>query len=542
MSASTFTVNITRDSAMTERSASWRDRRCWRRGKFTLVLIFLQCSFIVLFGVFLRYSPVAMGNFPERTVVQITPAVNGDGSGLVPTGMSPASDLNGSMPSTTAAIAGDVPATEIVYAINPDTKAKHDSDTHNHIPDNYALYQDIHVMMFVGFGFLMTFLHRYGLSSVGFNFLLAAFCIQWATLTDGFIRRLGYWTKYQGSYYIWVDITTMINSDFAIASALVSFGAVLGKISPLQLVIMGLFEMAIYNVNCLFVYDLLKVDDPGCSLTVHTFGAYFGLTVSRMIYKKDVAKETHKETSVYHSDIFSMVGTLFLWTLYPSFNAGTAVDEGKIRAIVNTYFSLTGSCVTAFAITALVNKEKFSMVHIQNSTIAGGVGVGTCAQMVIQPWGALLIGSVAGTLSVLGFRFIMPLLRKLNIHDTCGVHNLHGMPGVTAGLGSIIAAGVATDWRYGDSLQKIFVETDRPRNILAGIQAAGLFTSLGMGIVGGIITGIVLLIPIWDQPRGSEHFDDLHFWTSVDEIPEEKILDGNYNLAQSKQSIATTPA
>jgi len=260
--------------------------------------------------------------------------------------------------------------------------------------------------------------------------------------------------------------------------------------------------------------------------------------VSRMIYKKDVAKENHKETSVYHSDIFSMIGTLFLWTLYPSFNAGTAVEEGRIRAIVNTYFSLTASCVTAFALTALVNKEKFNMVHVQNSTIAGGVAVGTMADMVLQPWGALLIGSVAGVLSVLGFTYMTPLLKKLNIHDTCGVHNLHGMPGVTAGLGSILAAGIATDWRYGDSLYKIFVEKGRPTNVLAGIQAAGLFTSWGMGIVGGIITGIVLLIPIWDQPRGSEHFDDLQFWTSVDEIPEEKLLDGNYNLAQSKQSIA----
>jgi ammonium transporter Rh len=43
-------------------------------------------------------------------------------------------------------------------------------------------------MMFIGFGFLMTFLKRYGFSSVGLNFLIAAFVLQWATLTGGWIR------------------------------------------------------------------------------------------------------------------------------------------------------------------------------------------------------------------------------------------------------------------------------------------------------------------------------------------------------------------
>lgn len=49
------------------------------------------------------------------------------------------------------------------------------------------VFQDIHVMMFIGFGFLMTFLKRYGYSSIGLNMFVAAFVIQWATLTGGWI-------------------------------------------------------------------------------------------------------------------------------------------------------------------------------------------------------------------------------------------------------------------------------------------------------------------------------------------------------------------
>lgn len=51
-----------------------------------------------------------------------------------------------------------------------------------------AGFQDVHTMIFVGFGFLMTFLQRYGYSAVGFNFLLAAFGIQWALLMQGWLH------------------------------------------------------------------------------------------------------------------------------------------------------------------------------------------------------------------------------------------------------------------------------------------------------------------------------------------------------------------
>ncbi len=46
------------------------------------------------------------------------------------------------------------------------------------------------------------------------------------------------------------------------------------------------------------------------------------------------------------------------------------------------------------------------MVHIQNSTLAGGVAIGTTANVVLHPFGALLVGSGAAIISVIGYRYI----------------------------------------------------------------------------------------------------------------------------------------
>ncbi len=89
---------------------------------------------------------------------------------------------------------------------------------------------------------------------------------------------------------------------------------------------------------------------------------------------------------------------------------------------------------------------------------------------MIQPFGAMIIGTVAGVVSTLGFQFLTPFLNHYFIHDTCyififlwlqisynkfslnlfilgGVNNLHGMPGIISGLGSAVVAALA---KYND--------------------------------------------------------------------------------------------
>lgn len=42
----------------------------------------------------------------------------------------------------------------------------------------YPAFQDVHVMIFIGFGFLMVFLKTHCWTSIGFNFMIACWALQ----------------------------------------------------------------------------------------------------------------------------------------------------------------------------------------------------------------------------------------------------------------------------------------------------------------------------------------------------------------------------
>lgn len=72
----------------------------------------------------------------------------------------------------------------LMYAIATDyhdgsVNVDPEDEEHGTELDFYGIYQDVHVMMFIGFGFLMTFLRKYGFGSISFNFLICGFGLQW---------------------------------------------------------------------------------------------------------------------------------------------------------------------------------------------------------------------------------------------------------------------------------------------------------------------------------------------------------------------------
>jgi len=80
------------------------------------------------------------------------------------------------------------------------------------------------------------------------------------------------------------------------------------------------------------------------------------------------------------------------------------------------------------------------MEDIINASLAGGVVVGASSSIFTNAAAPLCIGIFAGVISCLGFRFLQEKLKKsIGLDDSCGVNNLHGIPGILGGIFSAIA-------------------------------------------------------------------------------------------------------
>lgn len=101
-------------------------------------------------------------------------------------------------------------------------------------------------------------------------------------------------------------------------------------------------------------------------MTIHLFGAYFGLIVALMIRRHDSHKHSNN-SSDYYSNLLSMIGCLFLWMYWPSFNSAMANGNAQHRAIINTILSLSGSCVIVFLFTPFFREGKLHMGNILNA-------------------------------------------------------------------------------------------------------------------------------------------------------------------------------
>ena len=169
------------------------------------------------------------------------------------------------------------------------------------------------------------------------------------------------------------------------------------------------------------------------------------------------------------------------------------------------------------------------MVDIQNASLAGGVAVGTSSNFMINPVGGLVIGTIAGFVSVFGYVHITPFLaRKFNLHDTCGVHNLHGIPGIIAAVAGAIFAGAATIEAYGtaDNLYAVFPYRAAPHDRTASKQAAYQFLflliTLGIAIVGGYVTGFIAKL-LTEEREGDDSDEVLYNDEVLFEVPTEEI-------------------
>lgn len=120
------------------------------------------------------------------------------------------------------------------------------------------------------------------------------------------------------------------------------------------------------------------------------------------------------------------------------------------------------------------------------------------------------------------------------MHDTCGVNNLHGIPGILGGIIGAFSAGLASSNVYGDNLDVIFTEFKNGRTQAgqALCQLAALGSSIGIALITGLLTGCLLRCGFFHPLTAEECFEDEVSWQM--EI-EEEVLDKKlirHNIAE----------
>ena len=316
---------------------------------------------------------------------------------------------------------------------------------------NFSIH--ILAMLLVGFGFLMVFVKKYGYSATTGTYLVVAVGLPFYML----LRSTG---ALSSEAFPAATIKSLLFAEFAVAAALIAMGAVLGRLKLHQYVLLTLVIVPAYMINEWLVLDgglgITKgFQDSAGSIIIHAFGAYFGLGLAVAFTQREHLKTAVESDDT--SDRFSMIGSMVLWLFWPSFCSAVVPPDQFQQTVVNTILSLCGATVMTYILSAALRKGKPAIADMANAALAGGVAVGASCNLITAPV-AFVIGLLAGALCVIGYVIVQPRLQvMLQIVDTCGVHNLHGMPGVLGGLVAIFfVPGIMTAQLTGIVVTIIF--------------------------------------------------------------------------------------
>ncbi len=164
-------------------------------------------------------------------------------------------------------------------------------------------------------------------------------------------------------------------------------------------------------------------------IVVHTTAGVAALVLALMLKPR---KGFNKSLLAPHSPALTMTGAGLLWVGWFGFNGGSALaaDMNAIRAIINTHLAASVAALV-WIIIERWRIGKATSVGIVTGAIAGLATV-TPAAGYIGPWGAIILGALAGAIC---FFMVGIVKQRLKIDDSLDVFAVHGVGGI---LGSLI--------------------------------------------------------------------------------------------------------
>ncbi len=166
------------------------------------------------------------------------------------------------------------------------------------------------------------------------------------------------------------------------------------------------------------------------STVVHTIGGQIALA-GAIVLGPRLGRKFKRDGGgpmPYHNMTIASVGAIILWFGWYGFNPGSTLSAmdtaGVARVAVNTTLAAcSGGLAALFFV--YPRSKKWDCGATVNGLLAGLVAI-TCPCYWVSPFGALMLGAVAGVVVILA----TDLLEYLRIDDPCGAWPVHGACGI----------------------------------------------------------------------------------------------------------------
>ncbi|MEM3437130.1 MAG: hypothetical protein QXP55_01150 [Nitrososphaerales archaeon] len=327
------------------------------------------------------------------------------------------------------------------------------------------------LFMLILVAFFIGWLRNYEWSTFVVTFLAAAICIPlYAFIYEFFLGTI-------------MEPTVFYLAIVCAITAIIAWAVPLGRGSLLQASIFYVIFTLFYIMNEYSLYIGWGAADPGGSLLVHVFAAYFGMGyILKGLHTKAEDYKVSWEMTKW-SMTMCLMGAGLLWPLWSFFVAALMGPYVFPIGAWNVTFAICGSVLSCTALSRIY-RGKPSIVDICWSMLAGGVAIGATAN-IATIWEAFLIGLIAGGITCTGFAKVWePIFNKKVGIDVCGVQFLHGWSGI---FGGIVAAS-------------ILIGIKAPEQWTVGIWATGVMSQIMGGIstiiialIGGVVAGAICL-------------------------------------------------
>ena len=289
------------------------------------------------------------------------------------------------------------------------------------------------------------------------------------------------------------SVFCMYHLSFAVFAPALMIGGVVERMRFSSLLIFtGLWTLLVYVPVCHWIWgggwlsQLGAVDFAG-GIVVHTTAGAATLTAAWLLGPRRGYPGTLVPP---HNLTLTATGAGILWVGWHGFSAGSALMANGAAglAMLTTHIAATAGALVWMGV-EWVRYGRPTLLGIATGLIAG-LGIVSPVAGFIGPFGALLLGVVAGTVC---FFAIGAIKRGLGIDDALDVFPVHGVGGM---IGALLLPLLSLSVLGGTGLPGAhgFLEQ-------TGIQAIAVVVSAGWSV--GISFGLLKLIDGWTGLRVS---------------------------------------